>query len=188
MTVYADVFRYRELFSSLFRRDLRAKYQGSAARARSGRCCTRSCSWRVYLLVFSLLWRSPRSGATTTGSSSSARCRPGCSSRPPLQGSTSEPDREREPDPQGAFPAAARSALDRGDEPRELRGDARRRDRPEPRVTLPEARSTVWLAIPLGALFACIVAGVALALASLERALPRRRAPRSPRCSCPGSS
>ena len=35
-------------------------------------------------------------------------------------------------------------------------------------VWLPEARSTVWLAIPLGALFACIVAGVALALASLN--------------------
>ena len=35
-------------------------------------------------------------------------------------------------------------------------------------VWLPEARSTAWLAIPLGALFACIVAGVALALASLN--------------------
>ena len=33
---------------------------------------------------------------------------------------------------------------------------------------LPEARDTVWLAIPLGALFACIVAGFALAVASLN--------------------
>jgi lipopolysaccharide transport system permease protein len=35
-------------------------------------------------------------------------------------------------------------------------------------IWLPETRTTVWLAIPLGALFACIVAGVALALASLN--------------------
>ena len=28
-TVYADLFRYHELFGSLFRRDLRAKYKGS---------------------------------------------------------------------------------------------------------------------------------------------------------------
>jgi ABC-type polysaccharide/polyol phosphate export permease len=33
---------------------------------------------------------------------------------------------------------------------------------------IPEARGTVWLAIPLGALFACIVAGFALAAASLN--------------------
>ena len=33
---------------------------------------------------------------------------------------------------------------------------------------VPEARGTVWLAIPLGALFACIVAGFALAVASLN--------------------
>ena len=33
---------------------------------------------------------------------------------------------------------------------------------------IPEARDTVWLAIPLGALFACIVAGFALAVASLN--------------------
>ncbi len=33
---------------------------------------------------------------------------------------------------------------------------------------IPEARDTVWLAFPLGALFACIVAGFALAVASLN--------------------
>jgi lipopolysaccharide transport system permease protein len=33
---------------------------------------------------------------------------------------------------------------------------------------LPEARDTVWLVFPLGALFACIVSGVALAIASLN--------------------
>ena len=29
MTVYADLFRYRELFANLFRRDFHAKYKGS---------------------------------------------------------------------------------------------------------------------------------------------------------------
>ena len=54
MTVYADLFRYRELFGSLFRRDLRAKYKGSVL----------GLAWSlahpvvlmlVYLLVFSVL-------------------------------------------------------------------------------------------------------------------------------------
>ena len=29
MAVYGDLYRYRELFASLFQRDLRAKYKGS---------------------------------------------------------------------------------------------------------------------------------------------------------------
>ena len=54
MTVYADLFRYRELFGSLFRRDLRAKYRGSVL----------GLVWSlahpvvlmlVYLLVFSVM-------------------------------------------------------------------------------------------------------------------------------------
>src|ERR671910_959520 len=56
MTTYLDLIRYRELFGSLFRRDLRAKYRGSVL----------GLAWSllhplvltvVYLLVFSLLWR-----------------------------------------------------------------------------------------------------------------------------------
>ena len=55
MSVYTDVLRYHELFGSLFRRDLRAKYKGSVL----------GLTWSlahplvlmgVYLLVFSLLW------------------------------------------------------------------------------------------------------------------------------------
>ncbi len=54
MTVYADLFRYRELFGSLFRRDLRAKYKGSVL----------GLAWSlahpvvlmlVYLFVFSVM-------------------------------------------------------------------------------------------------------------------------------------
>ena len=56
MAVYADLFRYRELFANLFRRDLQAKYKGSIL----------GVAWSlvnplvllgIYLLVFSLLWK-----------------------------------------------------------------------------------------------------------------------------------
>lgn len=55
MSVYADLVRYRELFGNLFRRDLQAKYRGSAL----------GVLWTivnpimlmgVYLLVFSVMW------------------------------------------------------------------------------------------------------------------------------------
>jgi lipopolysaccharide transport system permease protein len=61
MDVYADVVRYRELFGSLFRRDLRAKYRGSAL----GLAWTLALPillMLVYLAVFAALWR-----ATATG-------------------------------------------------------------------------------------------------------------------------
>ncbi len=54
VTTYTDLLRYRELFGSLFRRDLRAKYKGSAL----------GLVWSlahpimlmlVYLLVFSVM-------------------------------------------------------------------------------------------------------------------------------------
>ncbi len=56
MTTYLDLYRYRDLFGSLFRRDLRAKYKGSVL----------GLAWSlahpvvlmlVYLLVFSVLLR-----------------------------------------------------------------------------------------------------------------------------------
>ncbi len=56
MTIYADLIRYRELFANLFRRDLQARYRGSAL----------GILWTlvnpllllgIYLLVFSLLWQ-----------------------------------------------------------------------------------------------------------------------------------
>src|ERR687884_1686424 len=57
MTVYADLIRYRELFSNLFRRDFQAKYKGSVL----------GVFWSllnplvllgVYLLVFGLIFPS----------------------------------------------------------------------------------------------------------------------------------
>ena len=54
--VYADLLRYRELFGSLFRRDLRAKYKGSVL----GLAWTLALPLAlmlVYLVVFSVLWK-----------------------------------------------------------------------------------------------------------------------------------
>jgi ABC-type polysaccharide/polyol phosphate export permease len=56
MQVYADLVRYRELFGSLFRRDLRAKYKGSVL----GLAWTLALPvllMLVYLVVFSVLWQ-----------------------------------------------------------------------------------------------------------------------------------
>src|SRR5947199_10498669 len=58
MHTYSDVLRYRELLGNLFRRDLQAKYRGSAL----------GVLWTVvnpimlmgvYLLVFGVVWKSP---------------------------------------------------------------------------------------------------------------------------------
>jgi ABC-type polysaccharide/polyol phosphate export permease len=160
------VIRYRELFSSLFRRDLRAKYRGSVL----------GLAWTllhplvlmaVYLLVFSLLWRVAEVGSDDYWLFLLCALPAWVFFATTVQGS-------------------ARSLVENANIIRKVRF---------PRqlvplsivgtnlvsfavmlgvvvvlslVTLPEARSTVWLAIPLGALFACIVAGVALALASLN--------------------
>jgi lipopolysaccharide transport system permease protein len=58
VSVYGDLIRYRELFASLFQRDLRAKYKGSAL----GLLWTLALPVTlmiVYLLVFSVMWKSP---------------------------------------------------------------------------------------------------------------------------------
>jgi len=56
--VYADLFRYRELFGSLFRRDLRAKYKGSVL-GLAWSLANPILLMLVYLLVFSVLWKAP---------------------------------------------------------------------------------------------------------------------------------
>jgi ABC-type polysaccharide/polyol phosphate export permease len=166
MTVYADVFRYRELFSSLFRRDLRAKYKGSFL----------GLAWSllhplvlmgVYLLVFSLLWKVAQVG---TGDYWLFLL---CGLPAWVFFAT-------------ATQASTRSLLENANLIRKVRF-------PRQLVPLsivatnlvafavmlavvvvlslvarPEARATVWLAFPIAALFACVVAGVALALASLN--------------------
>jgi homopolymeric O-antigen transport system permease protein len=166
VSVYADVLRYRELFGSLFRRDLRAKYRGSVL----------GLGWSllhplvlmlVYLLVFSVLWKVSEVGSNDYWLFLL------CGLPAWVFFAT-------------ASQAASRSLLENANLIRKVRF-------PRQLVPLsivgtnlvgfavmlgvvvvlslwriPEARSTVWLAFPLAALFACIVAGFALAVASLN--------------------
>jgi len=57
-TVYGDLVRYRELFGNLFRRDVQAKYRGSVLRL-IWTLANPVLLMAVYLLVFSVLWRTP---------------------------------------------------------------------------------------------------------------------------------
>lgn len=55
MSVYADLIRYRELFGSLFRRDLRARYKGTVFGV-AWSLVNPLLLMAIYVLVFSLLW------------------------------------------------------------------------------------------------------------------------------------
>jgi ABC-type polysaccharide/polyol phosphate export permease len=56
MDTYADVIRYRELFGNLFRRDLQAKYRGSALGV-VWTIANPVLLMAIYLLVFSVVWQ-----------------------------------------------------------------------------------------------------------------------------------
>jgi len=58
MNTYADVLRYRELLGNLFRRDLQAKYRGSALGV-LWTVANPIMLMAVYLLVFGVIWKSP---------------------------------------------------------------------------------------------------------------------------------
>ncbi len=166
MTTYLDLFRYRELFGSLFRRDLRAKYKGSVL----------GLAWSlahpvvlmlVYLLVFSVMLKIPTAEFEHYWLFLLAGLPVWVFFATSLQ-------------------TASRSLLENANLIRKVRF---------PRqllplsvvatqlvgfavmlaivvglslVYLPEARGTVWLAVPLGALAVGLVAGLSLAVASLN--------------------
>ena len=56
MSTYADLIRYRELFANLFRRDLQAKYRGSALGV-LWTIANPIMLMGVYLLVFGAVWK-----------------------------------------------------------------------------------------------------------------------------------
>jgi lipopolysaccharide transport system permease protein len=166
MTTYLDLYRYRELFGSLFRRDLRAKYKGSVL----------GLAWSlahpivlmlVYLFVFSVMlkiqaadydhyWLFLLSGLPVWVFFSTS-----------LQ-------------------SASRSLVENANLIRKVRFP--RQLVPLSMVAtqlvgfavmlaivivlslvyIPEARDTVWLSLPFAALTVCLVAGMALAVASLN--------------------
>jgi lipopolysaccharide transport system permease protein len=165
MAVYGDLVRYRELFANLFRRDFQAKYRGSALGV-VWSLVNPVALMGVYLVVFGLLLK-------TKGTLvhyplyllAGIACWVFFS---------------------GSLVVAARSMIDSADLIKKVRF---------PRqlvafsvvatqavtfavmlailfllslVFVPAARSTVWLAIPLAALFLGLVAGVALLVACLN--------------------
>jgi ABC-type polysaccharide/polyol phosphate export permease len=166
VTVYADLFRYRELFGSLFRRDLRAKYKGSVL----------GLVWSlahpvvlmlVYLLVFSVMLKIQTADYEHYWLFLLAGLPVWVFFATSLQ-------------------SAARSLLENANLIRKVRF-------PRQLVPLsivatqlvgfavmlaivvalslayvPAARDTVWVAIPLAALAVCLVAGLSLAVASLN--------------------
>jgi ABC-type polysaccharide/polyol phosphate export permease len=167
MTVYADVFRYRELLGNLFRRDLQAKYRGSALGV-LWTIANPVMLMGVYLLVFGVVWPSP---FATGGGHYPLFLLSGLALWTFFA---------------AAVQGATRSMLDNANLIRKTRFP--RQLVPLSVVAahlvsfvvmlaallvldfalLPRVRATEWLAIPLCALFVCLVGGIALALASLN--------------------
>jgi ABC-type polysaccharide/polyol phosphate export permease len=166
MSTYAALVEYRELFRNLFRRDLHAKYRGSAL----------GIVWTIanpvllmgiYLLVFSVVWQAQFASGDHYALFLLAGLAPWTFFATSLQ-------------------ASARSMLDNANLIRKTRFP--RQLVPLSVVgahlvsfavmlalllvvnfaVLPRVRGTEWLAIPLAVLFVGLVAGLGLAVASLN--------------------
>ena len=162
VSIYADLFRYRELFANLFRRDLRAKYKGSILGV-AWSLANPLLLMLIYLLLFSVLWRAVDidhyplyllAGLAVWVFLSSS-----------LQ-------------------AAARSMVDTAELIKKVRfprqlvplsvvatqlvgfGAMLGGLAVASLIALPRTRAEIWLALPLGALVVCLVGGLALAVAS----------------------
>jgi len=166
VNTYAALFHYRELFGNLFRRDLQAKYRGSALGV-FWTVVNPLMLMAVYLLVFGVVWKSPFASGGHYPLFLLAGLAPWTFVAAALQ-------------------SATRSMLDNANLIRKTRF---------PRqlvplsvvgahvvsfaamlvlllivnfIALPRARATEWLAIPLAALVVSMVGGLALAAASLN--------------------
>ena len=130
MSTYAALVEYRELFANLFRRDLQAKYRGSALGV-LWTVANPVLLMGVYYLVFGVVWNSPFANGDNYRALPAHRAR----GVDVLRGGAPVVDpldaRQREPDPQDALPAPARAALGRRRAPRQLRRHARRPARRE---------------------------------------------------------
>jgi len=163
MTVYTDLLRYRDLFGNLFRRDFQARYKGSAFGVLWS-LANPLLLMAIYVLVFSLLWR-----VTDAIPHYPLYLLSGLA--PWIFFSTS-------------LGAAARSMLDNANLIRKTRFP--RQLVPLSAVAtqlvtfavmlavllvldlalIPEVRDTAWLAVPLAAVFVCLVCGVSVAVAA----------------------
>src|SRR5690242_1063858 len=165
MDVYVDLIRYRELFGSLVRRDLRAKYKGSVL-GLAWSLANPVLLMLVYLLVFSVFWRAQPARAVSHYWLFLL-----CGLPAWVFFGTS-------------LQAASRSLLENANLIRKVRFPRQLVPLANVAAQLvafvvmlaivialslvyePRARDTVWLAVPLAALVVCLVAGVALAVAS----------------------
>jgi ABC-type polysaccharide/polyol phosphate export permease len=166
MDTYLDVVRYRELLGNLFRRDLQAKYRGSALGV-LWTVANPVMLMGVYLLVFGVVWKSP----FAEGGHYPLFLLTGLALWTFFA---------------AAVQSSTRSMLDNANLIRKTRF---------PRqlvplsvvfahlvsfgvmlvlllvinfIALPRVRATEWLAIPLSVLFVGVVCGIALAVASLN--------------------
>ncbi|MDX6441086.1 MAG: lipopolysaccharide transport system permease protein [Gaiellaceae bacterium] len=166
MSTYLDVVRYRELLGNLFRRDLQAKYRGSALGV-LWTVANPVMLMGVYYLVFGVVWRSPFASGDNYALFLLTGLAPWTFFAAAVQ-------------------SATRSMLDNANLIRKTRF---------PRqlvplsvvfahlvsfavmlgvllvvnfIALPRARATEWLAIPLTLLFVGLVCGISLATASLN--------------------
>jgi lipopolysaccharide transport system permease protein len=165
-TVYGDLVRYRELFGNLFRRDVQAKYRGSLLGV-AWTLANPVLLMAVYLLVFSVLWKTPFGNEGHYG----LFLLVGLSAWIFFAASVQ---------------SAARSLLDNANLIRKTRFP--RQLVPLSVVAthlisfvvmlaallvlnfalLPRVRGTEWLAVPLGVALVAITGGLALAIASLN--------------------
>jgi ABC-type polysaccharide/polyol phosphate export permease len=164
MTVYADLIRYRDLFANLFRRDFQAKYKGSLL----------GIAWSllnplvllgVYLVVFGLLWTGQKihhyplyllAGLAcwiffATSLQASSRS---------LVDSAELIKKVKFPRQLVALSTVATQAITFAVMLAILIVLSL--------VFIPDARSTVWLALPLGVLFVALVAGIGLLVACVN--------------------
>jgi homopolymeric O-antigen transport system permease protein len=164
VTVYADVYRYRELFSNLFRRDFQAKYKGSAL----------GILWSllnplillgVYLVLFGVLIKT----GTTSHYPIYLLAGLACwiffsvslqSSARSMIDSAELIKKVKFPRQLVAFSMVATQAVTFAVMTAILIVLSL--------IFIPAARTTVWLAIPIGLLFVGFVAGFALLVAALN--------------------
>jgi ABC-type polysaccharide/polyol phosphate export permease len=164
MAVYADVVRYRELFGNLFRRDLQVKYRGSVL-GLAWSIANPLALMGIYFLVFAVLWKGQPvphyplylltglsiwiffgvslQTAATSMLAWSALIK-----------------KVRFPRQLVAFSVIATQLVTFGVMLALVMTLSL--------LTVPEARGTVWLAIPLAAIFAAFVFGLGLTIAALN--------------------
>jgi ABC-type polysaccharide/polyol phosphate export permease len=164
VTIYADVLRYRELFANLVRRDLQVKYRGSLL-GLVWSVANPLALMGIYFLVFAVIWKGndlphyPLYLLTglTLWIFFGVSLQTAATSMIAWSGLIKK---VRFPRQLVAFSIVATQLVTFGVMLAILIGLSL--------LTVPEARTTVWLVLPLGALFALMVFGLGLLVASLN--------------------